>query len=113
VAYEPEWDHPLLIPTTGDARPTWTLENFRRAAEQGRGGRIAILQFHGVPDREHPWVNTPLERFREYMHWLKDNGYRAIALRDLDRYVDPMDQPQNPWAVIRRRQHAASVEVPK
>ena len=113
VAYEPEWDHPLLIPTTGDARPTWTLENFRRAAEQGRGGRIAILQFHGVPDRDHPWVNTPLERFREYMHWLKDNGYRAIALRDLDRYVDPKDQPQDPWAVLRRRQHAASVEVPK
>jgi peptidoglycan/xylan/chitin deacetylase (PgdA/CDA1 family) len=113
VAYEPEWDHPLLIPTTGDARPTWTVENFRRAAEQGRGGRIAVLQFHGVPDREHPWVNTPIERFREYMHWLKDNGYRAIALRDLDRYVDPMDPPQDPWAVIRRRQHAASVELPK
>ena len=24
-----------------------------------RGGRIAILQFHGVPDNAHPWVNTP------------------------------------------------------
>jgi hypothetical protein len=47
------------------------------------------------------------------MHWLKDNGYRAIALRDLDRYVDPMDPPQDPWAVIRRRQHAASVAVPQ
>jgi len=113
VAYEPEWDHPLLIPTTGDARPTWTIENFRRAAEQARGGRIAVLQFHGVPDREHPWVNTPLERFREYLQWLKDHGYRAIALRDLDRYVDPMDAPQDAWAVIRRRQYAASVEAPK
>jgi peptidoglycan/xylan/chitin deacetylase (PgdA/CDA1 family) len=113
VAYEPEWDHPLLIPTTGDARPTWTLENFQKAVTQARGGRIAILQFHGVPDREHPWVTTPLERFRDYMHWLKDNGYRAIALRDLDRYVDPQDAPADPWAVIRRRQHAASVAAPK
>lgn len=72
-----------------------------------------MLQFHGVPDRDHPWVNTPLERFREYMRWLKDNGYRAIALRDLDRYIDPSDAPQDPWAVIRRRQYATSVEAPK
>ena len=101
-----------MIPTTGDARPTWTLENFQKAVTQARGGRIAILQFHGVPDREHPWVTTPLERFREYMHWLKDNGYRAIALRDLNRYVDPQDAPADPWAVIRRRQYAASVVAP-
>jgi hypothetical protein len=47
------------------------------------------------------------------MHWLKDNGYRAIALRDLDRYVDPQDAPADPWAVIRRRQYAASVVAPK
>jgi len=113
VAYEPEWDHPLLIPTTGDARPTWTLENFRHAAEQARGGRIAVLQFHGVPDRDHPWVNTPLERFREYLQWLKNNGYRAIALRDLDRYIDPSDAPQDPWAVIRRRQYLTSLPAPK
>src|SRR5258705_8005703 len=24
--------------------------------------RIAILQFHGAPDREHPWVNTRRDR---------------------------------------------------
>ncbi|MFM8880489.1 MAG: polysaccharide deacetylase family protein [Verrucomicrobiota bacterium] len=112
VAYEPLWDHPLLIPTTVDARPTWTLENFQKAVTQARQGRIAVLQFHGVPDRDHPWVNTPLERFREYMHWLKDHGYRAIALRDLDRYVDPSDAPQDAWAVVRRRQYAASVAAP-
>src|SRR4051812_757986 len=29
VAYEPGLDHPLLVPTTGDARPTWTLENLK------------------------------------------------------------------------------------
>lgn len=113
MAHEPEWDHPLLIPTTGDARPAWTPENFQKAVTRARGGRIAILQFHGVPDREHPWVTTPLERFRECMHRLKDNGYRAIGLRDLGRYVDPQDAPADPWAVIRRRPYAASVAAPE
>ena len=50
-AFEPGLDHPLLIPSVGDARPDWELDNFRRAAEKGQGGRIAVLQFHGVPDR--------------------------------------------------------------
>ena len=108
VAYEPAWDHPLLIPTTGDARPSWTLENVQRAVSQARNGRIAVLQFHGVPDRDHPWVNTPLDRFKEYMFWLRDQGYRAIALRDLASYIDPEDAPQDPWAILRRRQHSAS-----
>jgi len=104
IPYEPHEDHPLLIPTTGDARPTWTLENLKRAALQARDGRIAVLQFHGVPDREHPWVNTPLERFVEYLTWLQANGYRCIALRDLARFVDPDVLPAEPWKVIERRQ---------
>src|SRR6516165_10161566 len=47
-AYEPGLDHPLLIPSAGDARPAWTLEDFQRAVQQARGGRIAVIQFHGV-----------------------------------------------------------------
>lgn len=104
IAYEPLQDHPLLVPTTGDARPTWTLENLQRAVANAKDGRIAVLQFHGVPDREHPWVNTPPERFEEYLRWLKDNGYRCIAVRDLSRFVDPTDAPAEPWGVIERRQ---------
>ncbi len=104
IAYEPLEDHPLLLPTTGDARPDWTLENLKRAVAPARDGRIAVLQFHGVPDREHPWVNTPPERFVEYLTWLKANGYRGIAVRDLERYVDPADAPLEPWAIIERRQ---------
>jgi peptidoglycan/xylan/chitin deacetylase (PgdA/CDA1 family) len=103
VAFEPGADHPLLIPSAGDARPFWSLDDFRQAVEQARGGRIAVLQFHGVPDREHPWVHTPPERFEEYMKYLKDQGYRAIALRDLDRYLSPGAAPADPLAVIERR----------
>ncbi len=103
VPYDPREDHPLLLPTTGDARPDWTLANLQRAVAPARDGHIAVLQFHGVPDREHPWVNTPPERFREYLTWLKANGYRGIAVRDLQKWIDPEDLPLDPWAVIERR----------
>ncbi len=49
-AYEPMLDDPRLIPSAGDARPDWELADFVRAVEQAKYGRIAVLQFHGVPD---------------------------------------------------------------
>jgi peptidoglycan/xylan/chitin deacetylase (PgdA/CDA1 family) len=103
VAYEPGKDHPLLLPTAGDARPSWSLDDFKMAVSQARNGRIAILQFHGVPEGEHPWVHTPRDRFEAYMNHLHDQGYTVIALRDLARYVDPDNAPADPYAVIRER----------
>jgi len=105
-AYEPGVDHPLLIPSTGDARPYWTLADFQRAAEQAKNGKIAVFQFHGVPDRDHPWVNTPPELFAQYIKYLHENGYRVIALRDLARYVDADDAPADPFAIIEKRKAA-------
>ena len=61
-------------------RPAWKLEDFVRAVSQAKGGKIAVLQFHGVPDREHPWVSTEPELFENYMTYLRDNGYKVIAL---------------------------------
>jgi peptidoglycan/xylan/chitin deacetylase (PgdA/CDA1 family) len=112
VAYEPGGDHPLLIPTTGDARPTWTLENLQRAVAMAREGRIAILQFHGVPDGEHPWVNTPRERFEEYMAWLHREGFKVIALRDLAAYIDEKALPADPLAIMERRKKSAALVSP-
>lgn len=106
VAYEPGLDHPLLIPTAGDARPFWTLDDLKRAARQASDGRIAVLQFHGVPDRQHPWVNTPPERFEQFMQHLHDEKFTVIALRDLAKYVDPKALPQRWDAVIERRKKA-------
>ncbi len=102
-AYQPGLDHPLLIPSAGDARPGWTLDDFKRAVSQARGGKIAVIQLHGVPDTAHPWVNTPAPLFGSYVKYLADNGYRVIALRDLARYVDPSVVPSNPWGVIENR----------
>jgi peptidoglycan/xylan/chitin deacetylase (PgdA/CDA1 family) len=102
-AYEPGKDHPLLIPSAGDSRPKWTLADFQRAVRQAKDGRIAVLQFHGAPDRDHPWVNTPPELFREYLKFLHDENYKVIALRDLARYVDPQKAPPDPMAIINSR----------
>ena len=105
-AYEPGRDHPLLLPSAGDARPVWTLDNLKRAVSQAVKGRIAILQFHGAPDVEHPWVHSPPERFAEYMEYLHDNSFKVIALRDLAKYVDWEQKPADPWRVIEERKAA-------
>lgn len=102
-AYEPGRDHPLLIPSAGDARPDWALDDFKRAVAQARGGRVAVLQFHGVPDNEHPWVHTPPALFEQYLKHLRDEGCRVIALRDLARYVDTRTWPTDPMTIIEQR----------
>ena len=43
-AYEPGLDHPLLIPSAGDARPDWTLADFARAVSKAKAGKIAVIQ---------------------------------------------------------------------
>src|SRR5262245_24169357 len=88
--------HPLLIPTTGDAYPAWTLEHFKKVLTSAKPGEIVVLQFHGVPDTVHPWVNTPPEAFRQYMTYLKQNQYRAIAMRDLLQYYNSSRPPADP-----------------
>jgi peptidoglycan/xylan/chitin deacetylase (PgdA/CDA1 family) len=99
-AYEPGFDHPLLIPSAGDARPFWTMKNLKRAVSQAHSGRISVLQFHGVPDKAHPWVDSPVEKFEQYMKYLSDNHFKVIALRDLEKYVDPKNRPGNFQMVI-------------
>jgi peptidoglycan/xylan/chitin deacetylase (PgdA/CDA1 family) len=113
VAFEPGLDHPLLIPTGGDARPDWSLQNLQRAVAAARDGKIVVLQFHGVPDGEHPWVNTPRERFEEYMEWLHREHYKVIALRDVARYVDETAMPIEPMRAIELRlKSRATAETP-
>jgi len=103
VPYEPGLDHPLLVPTTGDARPTWTLDNLKAAVTQARGGRIAVLQFHGVPDTAHNWVSTSEQNFAQFMQYLADNKCTVIAMRDLAKYVDPDVVPSDPMGIIEDR----------
>jgi peptidoglycan/xylan/chitin deacetylase (PgdA/CDA1 family) len=94
-------NYPLLIPTTGDAYPDWTLDHFKKVVAGARDGRVVVLQFHGVPDVVHPWVNTPPEMFRQYMFYLKQHGYRAIAMRDLLPYFNWSHLPDDPLMTAR------------
>ena len=102
-AYEPGLDHPLLIPTAGDSRPTWTLDDLKIAVAQARHGKIAVLQFHGVPDTAHDWVNTKPEKFETFMKYLADEKHTVISMRDLGKYVDPKIAPTDPFGVMEDR----------
>lgn len=94
--FDPARHHRLLIPTTGDAYPGGTLDHFRKVVAQASAGQAVVLQFHGVPDIEHPWVHTPPERFRDYMHYLKENGFRVIAMRGLEEFISGLPDPGDP-----------------
>ena len=89
-------NHPLMIPTTGDAYPDWTFEHFKKVLASAKPGEIVVFQFHGVPDIAHPWVNTPPEKFRQYMQYLKQNGYRTVTMSDLLNYYDTSRLPDDP-----------------
>lgn len=84
--YDPLVDHPFLI-------PSWACDETNEAEilealGQAQNGKITVLTFHGVPDIEHPWVNTPPELFKRYLKYLDEKGYTVVALRDLERYID-------------------------
>ena len=72
----------LLLTQAFDAKPASTLEQFIKAVNQADDRHIPILTFHGVPDIEHPWVNTSQEKFLRYMNYLKENDFQVIALCD-------------------------------
>ena len=102
ATYDPKRNHPLLIPTTGDAYPNWTLEHFKRIVACATNGQIVVLQFHGVPDISHPWVSTPTERFHDYMIYLKTNNFQCVSLRELEPFVDRKNLPIDPlWKSTR------------
>ena len=87
-AYDPAIHDPLLIPTTGASGPKWDFDDFLWALDQARDGHIAVLTFHGVPDLDHPWVDTKPDLFERYVIHLRDNDFTVVALRDLDRYIN-------------------------
>ncbi len=101
VAYDPSRHDPLLIPSTGISIPDWDLDHLRSVLALGEPGELLVLQFHGVPDVAHPWVHTSPEMFRQYMELLKSEGYETLAVRDLERFIDPAASLQDPLAETR------------
>ncbi len=93
--YDPNINHPLVIPTTADAYPQWTLEYFKSIIERGIPGKAIILQFHGVPDIAHPWVHTDPVMFKQFMDYLEEIGATVIAMKNLDQYL-PIREVEDP-----------------
>lgn len=81
-AYRPATDSPLSVPSfviTGERESL-----FYQALEQRQPGDVIVYTFHGVPDYNHPWVDTPPPVFEKMMRHLQAQGIRGVALRDLD-----------------------------
>jgi len=95
AAYDPLRQHRLLIPTTGDVWPDWTLANLSAALDRARDGRIVVLRFHNIDGAGSPRVSTTPEQFRGYMEHLKTHGFQVVALRDLEAHVGT-SEPDDP-----------------
>ncbi len=65
-----------------------------KAFGEARNGKIVVLTIHGVPDLEHPWVNTPPELFKEYLQYLSDQHFTVISLRELNNYINAREAIQ-------------------
>ena len=41
-------------------------------------------------------MHTPPENFRRYMEYLKQHDFHVLAIRDLERFVDRANLPDDP-----------------
>lgn len=85
-AYDPLSDHPLLLPSW--AMNAGNKQQIMEAFGEAKNGKIVVITIHGVPDAEHPWVNTPPEMFKEYLQYLYEHHFKVVALKDLGRYIN-------------------------
>ncbi|MCB1120932.1 MAG: polysaccharide deacetylase family protein [Verrucomicrobiae bacterium] len=100
--FDPKIHHPLLVPTTADAYPDWDLAYFKSVVDKAETGKFVVLQFHGVPDVAHPWVHTDPENFKQFMQYLKQGGFKVIALKDVADYLpDDYRAPEDPLVGFR------------
>ena len=93
--FDPKVNNRLIIPTTADAYPEWTLDYFKSIIDRTEPGKAIILQFHGVPDIAHPWVHTDPDKFKLFMNYLQEKNCKVISLKDLDKYfeIGDVDEP--------------------
>ncbi len=87
-AYDPARDDPLLIPSV--SLSGGKMQPFLDALKEAKDGHIVVFTYHGIPEKTHPWVNTPPEVFEQQMKHLADNHFTVVAMRDLVRYIDPI-----------------------
>lgn len=84
--YDPQSDHPFLLPSW--ATNADNKAQIMSAFGEARNGKIVILTIHGVPDVEHPWVDTPPALFKAYLQYLSAHHFKVISIRDLNTYIN-------------------------
>jgi alpha-L-rhamnosidase len=100
--YEPGKDHPYAIPTTLSFGLGVGIDDLAWAVDQARDGKISVLTFHGIPD-VHPHCTVSPQQFAIYMQYIHDQGCTVIAMRDLDKYIDPSHKPIDVFGAIYSR----------
>ncbi len=93
--YEPSEDDPFLIPgayVRGNLSSS--DQEFEEALSRARNGSICVLIYHGVPD-VHSHCSTSVELFTKDMHYLKNNGFTVISVRNLSSYIDLTKRPKD------------------
>ena len=83
--YDPRADHPLAIPSYGDA-PLYTFERLRERLDTARDGRVLCLAFHSVLDPDE-WTNEI--SYEAYFCFMAEQGCNCISMGQLSEYVDP------------------------
>lgn len=99
IPYDPSRDHPMLVPSTVLGGADLPYDDYVWGVEQAKDGKIAVLTFHGLPSI-YPWVVVERRGFARLMKFLHDNHFTVIALRDLDKYVDPTKRPKDPYGAV-------------
>ncbi len=113
-ASRPGKDDPLLLPDSLCPTPKTTFDELKKAADQANDRHIPIFTFHGVPDAEHGWVSTNPKTFERFMQYLKDNGFKAIALRDYPAKkatTEKKPQPAPPAAPLRTNKNRGGRQI--
>ena len=118
--YDPEEDHPYLIPSSFIWGSSFSADSLsgemygyaREAApkfddladkvKSAKNGKVAVLTFHGIPDG-YPHASTDPDVFRRITSFLRNERCTVIALRDLREYVDPNRKPDDPYEIIKNR----------
>lgn len=83
--YDPRADHPLAIPSHGDA-PLYTCERLLERLETAKDGHILCLAYHSVTDPDD-WMNTIT--FEQHFRFIAEHGYNCISMRQLEDHIDP------------------------
>jgi len=110
--YDPAQNDPLLVPTSGLAVPSWTLEDFKKIVAPAKDGKIVVLQLHGTPDRLHPACSAPPGEFKAFVEYLADENFNVIAMRDLGKYVDSDHPPEDLLALQRFHRPDEPIAIP-